>query len=171
MIEAGARRGDRGTFAARIMQDDITGTEPPCGRDEAPGFLANRVARLFIRAVDRDLVPLGLSVAQLAPLLLLAEQGPLLQRDLVRRSSNRQPAMVATLARLERSGLIARGRHDWDGRAVLIALTPAGHDAVRAAGSALAGGSERALAGFAPAERTLAVALLQRMASNRETSR
>ncbi len=55
------------------MRDDITGTEPPCGRDEAPGFLANRVARLFIRAVDRDLAPLGLPVAQLAPLLLLAE--------------------------------------------------------------------------------------------------
>lgn len=141
-------------------------TDARCEREEAPGFLANQVARLFIRGVDRDLAPMGLSVAQLSPLLLLAEQGSLLQRDLVRQSPSGQPAMVATLSRLERAGLIERRQHDRDRRAVLIQLTAAGREAVRAAGSALAAANEKALTGFAPADRKLAIEFLRRMASN-----
>ncbi|MCJ2130445.1 MarR family winged helix-turn-helix transcriptional regulator [Methylobacterium sp. E-045] len=153
------------------MQNGVTRSDYSCTCEDAPGFLANHVARLFIRAVDRDLAPLGLSVAQISPLLLLSAQGPLLQRDLVRQSPNGQPAMVATLSRLERAGLIERQRHEGDGRAALIALTASGHEAVKAASSALASGNETALSGFAPAQRELAVELLKRMASNLERSR
>ncbi|NNM71556.1 MarR family transcriptional regulator [Enterovirga aerilata] len=105
-------------------------------------------------------------MAHLSPLLLLAEQGSLLQRDLVRQSPSGQPAMVATLSRLERAGLIERRQHDRDRRAVLIQLTAAGREAVRAAGSALAAANEKALIGFVPADRKLAIEFLKRMASN-----
>jgi len=148
------------------MRDGATPSGTSCDHAEAPGFLATLVARLFTRTVDRKLGPTGLSVAQLAPLLILAENGPLLQRDLVRRSPNGQPAMVATLARLERAGLIVRRPHEHDGRAALVELTVAGDEAMRSASSALTFGNERAFADFSPDERATAIALLQRMAAN-----
>lgn len=148
------------------MRDGVTRTFQPCEHDEAPGFLANLVARLFARTVDRKLGPAGLSVAQLAPLLILAEQGPLLQRDLVRQSPNGQPAMVATLSRLERAGLVARRPHEDDGRASLVELTVAGREAERSGRSALTFGNEKAFADFSPDERAMAIALLRRMAAN-----
>lgn len=153
------------------MQDGGTSPGASCESAEAPGFLTTLVARLFARTVDRKLGSAGLSMAQLAPLLILAEQGPLLQRDLVRRSPNGQPAMVATLARLERAGLIVRRPHEEDRRAALVELTAAGEDSVHSASSALTFGNEKAFADFSPDERATAIALLRRMAANLDQSR
>ncbi|MGF9566618.1 hypothetical protein AAIH70_24205 [Neorhizobium sp. BT27B] len=67
----------------------------------APGYLANHAARVFNRLVDAALRPYGLSLSLIGPIMLLSWKGPMLQRDLVRSSAIKQPAMVALLDKLE----------------------------------------------------------------------
>ncbi|GLK80084.1 MarR family winged helix-turn-helix transcriptional regulator [Methylopila turkensis] len=132
----------------------------------APGYLANHAARAFNRGVDAALKPHGLTMALIGPLLLLSWKGPLLQRDIVRSSAVRQPAMVAMLDKLETMGLIARAPSLDDRRAALVQLTDAGRDAARIGGEALINGNARGLQGFEPEEVGQLVALLQRLIGN-----
>lgn len=116
------------------------------------GYLINSVTRLLLRAVDHELRPLNITAAQLAPLLALSEQKSMLQRDLVKRLGVTQPAIVVTLAKLERESLIDRHPDERDGRASLISLTPKGQELVQAALPALHASNARALAGFSKSE-------------------
>lgn len=137
------------------------------GKDvEAPGFLADRAARMFLRTLGRLLRSVGTTTAQLPTLLMLERDGPLLQRDLARHSPIGQPAMAAVLSRLEEEDLIVRRKHGSDGRAALVQLTAKGRDAVAQALPAIERANERALAGFSPRERAELVRLLQRMNAN-----
>lgn len=137
-----------------------------CDFHQAPGYLVNAAYRHFTRMVDRDLRPLGVSVAQLYPLFILAQEGPMLQRDLVKRSTVGQPAMVETLARLERAGLIERRRNEEDRRASTIDLTAQGREAVETASASLLLGNEKALSGFSSEERATLLSLLGRLIRN-----
>ncbi|MEA3537018.1 MarR family winged helix-turn-helix transcriptional regulator [Rhizobium sp. CC-YZS058] len=132
----------------------------------APGYLANHAARAFNRGVDAALKPHGLTMALIGPLLLLSWKGPLLQRDIVRWSAVRQPAMVALLDRLEAMGLIAREPSVVDRRASLVDLTKAGREAAGVGRTALLDGNARGLEGFSTEEASLLVALLQRLIAN-----
>lgn len=132
----------------------------------APGYLANHVARAFNRGVDAALKPHGLSMSLIGPLLLLSWKGPLLQRDIVRWSAVRQPAMVALLDRLEGMTLIVRAPSRTDRRASLVDLTDAGREAARIGGEALIDGNTKGLRGFSSEEATQLVALLQRLLIN-----
>ncbi len=136
----------------------------------APGYLANHAARAFNRAVDAALKPHGLTMALIGPLLLLSWKGPLLQRDIVRSSAVKQPAMVALLDKLETLGLITRVPSLDDRRASLVDLTTAGRDAARNGRAALVAGNVRGLAGFSPEEVSQLVALLQRLIGNLDRS-
>jgi MarR family transcriptional regulator, transcriptional regulator for hemolysin len=136
----------------------------------APGYLANHAARVFNRGVDAALKPHGLTMALIGPLLLLSWKGPLLQRDIVRSSAVRQPAMVALLDKLETMGLVARTPSSNDRRASLVELTEAGRDAARIGCEALIDGNARGLEGFSPAEIGQLVALLQRLIGNLDRS-
>ena len=71
----------------------------------SPDYLAKHAARLFNRQVDTALRPHGLTLALIGPILLLSWKGPMLQRDLVRSSAVKQPAMVALLNKLEAMAL------------------------------------------------------------------
>ena len=132
----------------------------------APGYLANHAARAFNRGVDAVLKPHGLTMALIAPLMLLSWKGPLLQRDIVRWSAVRQPAMAALLDKLEAMGLIARAPSSNDRRASLVDLTQKGRDAARVGGKALIDGNNRGLDGFSPEEASQLVALLQKLIGN-----
>lgn len=136
----------------------------------APGYLANHAARAFNRAVDAALKPHGLTMALIGPLLLLSRKGPLLQRDIVRSSAVRQPAMAALLDKLEAMGLVARAASMNDRRASLVELTDAGRRAARIGREALVDGNIRGLEGFAPEEVGQLVALLQRLIGNLDRS-
>ena len=136
----------------------------------APGYLANHAARAFNRGVDAALKPHGLTMALIGPLLLLSWKGPLLQRDIVRSSAVRQPAMVAMLDKLETMGLINRAPSLNDRRASLVELTEAGWDAARIGREALVDGNIHGLKGFSPEELGQLVALLQRMIGNLDQS-
>lgn len=134
----------------------------------APGYLANHAARVFNRLVDQLLRPHGLSLSLIGPLLLLAWRGPMLQRDLVRHSAVKQPAMVALLAKLEATGLIARTQTD-DRRAALVSLTDRGKAMAQIGGEALREANARGLATLSAAEGEQLVTLLQRLITTLET--
>lgn len=136
----------------------------------APGYLANHAARLFNRQVDATLRPHGLTMALIGPLLLLSWKGPLLQRDLVRWSSVKQPAMVALLDKLESMDFVARTVSATDRRAAMVQLTPAGEEAARIGGDALTTANERGLGGFSADEAATLVSLLQRLVVNFEAA-
>ncbi|AKF51355.1 hypothetical protein PsyrH_12875 [Pseudomonas syringae pv. syringae HS191] len=51
----------------------------------------------FMRATEAALRAQGTSLTLFGPLLWLSWRGPMLQRDLVKASAVKQPAMVATL--------------------------------------------------------------------------
>jgi MarR family transcriptional regulator for hemolysin len=137
-----------------------------CARHDAPGLLAIDAARRFTRSMDMALAPLGVSLAQLSPLMLLRREGPMSQRDLVRGSSIGQPAMVAALAKLEGAGFVTRTPDASDRRSAAIALTPLGETVVAKARPLLVGGNEKALMGFSAQETMTLQALMSRMIQN-----
>ena len=120
--------------------------------------------RLFTRTADRSLRPMGVSAAQLPALLSLAEFGPMRQRDLVQRSAVAQPAMVATLTRMEREGLVERLPDHRDARAWSISLSDKGRALLDPVYDVLATGNEMALRGFSDEERQVAIGYLRRIA-------
>lgn len=78
------------------------------------------------RVHDRELAALGVSVAQVQPLLLLSEHGPMRQRELAERLDVEGPTVVRLLDQLEALHLVVRGADPGDHRAKTIRLTDAG---------------------------------------------
>ena len=68
----------------------------------------------------------GLSLTASGALALLTRLGPLRITELAGRLHVSQPSMTELVIRLERSGLVTRGRDHDDARAVLVDLTEAG---------------------------------------------
>ncbi|MCO6004273.1 MarR family transcriptional regulator [Actinoallomurus purpureus] len=102
-----------------------------------PGYLVWRLANRWRVAVDRALAPLGLTHAQYVLLSSLfgMERSGLRpsQRELADRTGL-EPLYISKLARsLEADGLIERARDLADTRAVRLALTDRGREAVRPA--------------------------------------
>jgi MarR family transcriptional regulator, transcriptional regulator for hemolysin len=149
-----------------MMIDDDPDIHP--GAAVAPGYLANHAARVFNRLVDAELRPHGLTLALIGPVLLLSWKGPMRQRDLVRHSAVRQPAMVALLSKLERMGLIERSPTPDDRRGAIVALTAGGRAAAATGGAVLEAANARASEGFAPTEDDQLVRHLRRMIDNLE---
>ncbi len=134
----------------------------------APGYLANHAARVFNRLVDGRLREHGLTLSLIGPLLLLSWKGPMLQRDLVRHSAVKQPAMVALLNKLEAAGMITRLASAADKRVATVDLTDRGRDAAALGRAALLEMNSKAVSGFAAKETALVVDLLGRVIANLE---
>jgi DNA-binding MarR family transcriptional regulator len=139
-------------------------------RSASAGYLTNWAARLYGRAVDRELKPLGLSSAHLPIFFALGGGEALTQKALAEAAAVEQPTMAATLARMERDGLIERRPHPDDRRSSLVSLTPGAlskRDAVRAAIGRV---NEASLALLSSDEREAHLHNLTRIASALETS-
>nr|MDX8321913.1 MarR family transcriptional regulator [Agrobacterium sp. rho-8.1] len=134
----------------------------------APGYLANHAAKVFNRLVDNALRPHGLSMALIGPVLLLSWKGPMLQRDIVRSSAIKQPAMVALLDKLEAMGLIFRTPSESDRRAAMVELTEKGKEAAAIGRDVLIATNREGLEGFSRDEADLMIALFQRLIANFE---
>ncbi|WP_312795784.1 MarR family winged helix-turn-helix transcriptional regulator [Tianweitania sp.] len=134
----------------------------------APGYLANHAARVFNRLIDAALRPDGMSLSLLGPILLLSWKGPMLQRDLVRASAVKQPAMVALLDKLEAMKLIERSSAPNDRRVAMVHLTSEGRAAAVLGGDVLIDTNRRGLKDFSDEEAGLLVGLLQRLITNLE---
>jgi DNA-binding MarR family transcriptional regulator len=94
-------------------------------RDNSLGYRTNLAARLFVRELSRRLDAVGLSIGHMPVFVALGAGEALTQRELARRAVVEQPTMAATLARMERDGLIERNPDPADGRSALVSLTPA----------------------------------------------
>lgn len=134
----------------------------------APSYLAKHAERVFHRAVEAALRSHGTSLTLIGPLLWLAWRGPMLQRDLVKASAIKQPAMVATLDKLEAAGLIERAVVATNKRAALVSITPRGRDTAALGRQVLLDTNARGMNGFTPEEAAVLLALLQRFIKNLE---
>lgn len=136
--------------------------------DSSCGYLTNLLARLFFRALDRKVQPLGLAHGQFPALLTLWNNPGLTQSELARRISIEQPTMANTLNRMERDGLIERRPDPNDRRRTLIFPAPAAlamRDEVMAKAMEV---NAAALAGLSPEEQAQMLAGLRHMIGNLE---
>ncbi len=91
------------------------------------------VAMERVVTLVRGLTPTGdMSLTAAATLRLLDRSGPHRISELAATQSVTQPAMTQLVTRLERDGLAARGGSGADARVVLVDITPAGRDLLRA---------------------------------------
>lgn len=94
-------------------------------RTQSAGYMTNWAARLFARAIDQKLKPLGLSSGYLPVFFALADGTTRTQKQLAAEVGIEQPTMAATLNRMERDGLIEREKDNEDRRITHIHLSPA----------------------------------------------
>lgn len=120
----------------------------------------------LLRRVRAESNPDGLTWSQTAALSRLEKAGQMTTADLARTESVKPQSMGATLAELEREGLVQRRRHPTDGRQILFELTAEGVEARRKRSAAKQKWLLAAMAGLDPEERrTLvsAIALIRRL--------
>jgi DNA-binding MarR family transcriptional regulator len=120
----------------------------------------------LLRRLRAESNPDGLSWSQTVALSRLEKAGPMTTADLARAESVKPQSMGATLAELEREGLVERHPHPTDGRQVLFALTAEGVEARRKRSAAKQKWLLAAMAKLDPDERqTLvsAAALIKRL--------
>ena len=137
-------------------------------RAKSTGYMTNWAARLLARAIDRRLGALGLSSGHLPVIFALGDGGALPQKVLAQAASIEQPTMAATLARMERDGLIERRPDPEDGRSALIRLTPDAITKAQAVMAAVQAVNGEALAGIAADEREAFLKTLATIVANLE---
>lgn len=108
----------------------IMSTPPDMPLDAAVTELTLAIGQL-LRRLRSETNADGLSWSQSTALARLIRGGPMTTADLARAEAVKPQSMGATLAELEREGLVARQPHPTDGRQVLFAPTEAGHEARR----------------------------------------
>ncbi len=115
---------------------------------------------LLLRRLRFEGNPAELSWSQSATLGRLARGGPATTADLARAEGIKPQSMGATMAALEREGLVARAPHPTDGRQALYDLTPLGLETRARQRLVKRTWLAAAMAGLDPAEQaSLAVAL------------
>lgn len=120
----------------------------------------------LLRRLRAESNPDGLTWSQTVALSRLERTGPMTTADLARAESVKPQSMGATLAELEREGLVKRNPHPTDGRQVLFALTAEGVEARRKRSAAKQKWLLAAMANLDPDERqtlVTAAALIKRL--------
>jgi MarR family transcriptional regulator, transcriptional regulator for hemolysin len=130
------------------------------------GYLISLAARSFARLSDARLKPLGIGAGQVPVMVALSNGIANTQRDLARLTKVEQPPMAQMLARMERSGIIARTADPADARSSLIALTDSGQQRIPDAYNFVMDGNQEALRGFSDCERKLFIEFLKRLNAN-----
>ncbi len=132
-------------------------------RDRSAGYMTNWAARLFARAIDRRLKPLGLAPAHMPVMFALGDGRELSQKALAEAAAIEQPTMAATLARMERDGLVLRRPNPADRRAALFSLTPEAREQADAVYTVAFEVNDAALAGLTQEERAAFLGMLARV--------
>lgn len=132
-------------------------------RDTSAGYLVNHMARLFARHLENRIKPHGLALGAFPALLHLWERDGLTQKELVDLLGIEQPTMAATLARMERDGLVTRHKGEADGRVQFVRLTARARALREVAVAEASAVNERALIGLTPQERDLFLELTGRV--------
>ena len=100
----------------------------PLKRTQSAGYMTNWAARLFARAIDQKLRPMGMSSGYLPVFFALADGTARTQKQLALGAGIEQPTMAATLNRMERDGWIEREKDGEDRRITHIRLSAAARD-------------------------------------------
>ncbi|MDE2580066.1 MAG: MarR family transcriptional regulator [Rhodospirillales bacterium] len=133
--------------------------------DPAPALRAYVKLLRAARAIDARVEPLlaaaGLTPTQLGVLEALWHKGPLTQVSLGRKLLSSPGNMTDVIDKLERRGLVCRGRKPGDRRAVQVDLTAAGRDAIAELFPRHAAALAAAMAGLSDAELDTLGALLR----------
>lgn len=132
-------------------------------RNTSAGYLINLMARLFARHLEAGLKPYGLALGAFPALLHLWETDGLTQKELVDLLGIEQPTMAATLARMERDGLITRHRDEGDARVQRIRLTDHARQLRPLAIARAAETNAQLLAALDGAEQQQLITLMQRV--------
>lgn len=135
-------------------------------KTRSAGVLASEIARLYAAALQRTLMPLGLSRAQFVVLGELWLTDGVTQKELASRLSLEQATMANTLARMERDDLVTRKPHPDDGRSQQIWLTGTAKELQAPATRAAIEADSLVAAGLPAAERELFLSMLGRVAAN-----
>jgi DNA-binding MarR family transcriptional regulator len=130
-------------------------------RETSGGYVTNRAARAFIRALDRRL--LNGSAGQMPVFLALIDGNAYTQTELARIAAVEQPTMANTLGRMERDGLIDRTPDPADRRSSLVSLSKLGRKRAAEAMAAALAVNEAAFAPLSDVERKSFFDLLHRV--------
>ena len=130
-------------------------------RETSGGYVTNRAARLFVRALDRRL--LNGSAGQMPVFLALMDGSAYTQTELARIAAVEQPTMANTLGRMERDGLIAREPDPDDRRSSLVSLNKLGRKRAAEAMEAALAVNDAAFAPLTAVERKTFFDLLHRV--------
>ncbi|MFQ6675526.1 MAG: MarR family winged helix-turn-helix transcriptional regulator [Fidelibacterota bacterium] len=99
--------------------------------ENSTGFLVVRTARSMKKALDTQLVELGLTASQHTVLSTLAHSDGLSLSEVGRRVFLDKPAITGLADRLEKDGLVQRKRTSSDRRVIKLYLTPKGRKLLR----------------------------------------
>ncbi|WP_308164742.1 MarR family winged helix-turn-helix transcriptional regulator [Nonomuraea sediminis] len=127
--------------------------------------LIPQLARELRAALEAELASLGITTQQGAVLMraALGERAPAQLASLVGTDT---AGMTRLLDRLEAKGLVTRGRHPEDRRAVVIEVTEEGRALLPRVFPIYGGVANRLLDGFTDEEQAQATDLLKRMLTN-----
>lgn len=95
----------------------------PLKPEESFGYMIHHVGRLLARAMGAEAARHGVQLGAVPVLLALWDADGQTQAELAERVQIEQPTMTATLARMERDGLVTRTVDATDRRARRVRLT------------------------------------------------
>ena len=137
---------------------------PSSSRSELEGLFMGSVSALrreLRKIYDRELAPSGLSLAYAWPLVLIAEQPGMSQRELAERLDIEGPTLVRLLHQLAAMELVTREQNPDDLRANTLHLTPAGRATAKRLRRTMDGLRSRLLAGVSDDDLADALRVLE----------
>ncbi len=140
-------------------------------KQDSLGFLVNRLARLFARALDKRLAGHGVALGPFPLLLLLWEKEGLTQTEIARRLDYEQPTIANTLKRMERDGLVACRPDPKSRKRIQVFLTEKAKDLHRPLTEEASAVNALASANMPEGDLRQFKTLLERLAENLERSR
>jgi DNA-binding MarR family transcriptional regulator len=158
------RAGAQTVNVYNIIDDNDSARQPPRTLARWTGFLLSWVAASGGAHYGRALASLGLKAQHLGVLVLL-EEGPLVQARLSERLGVFKPVMVTLVNELEAMRLVERRAHPRDKRAVEVHLLPAGARRIREAERVSERASDEFFSPLTPRERQTFHDLLAKLAS------
>ena len=94
--------------------------------EEFTPYLMNRIMARYNKGVESSLKEVGVTVAQMRALAVLAEGGPCTINELSVLTVIKQSTLSRTLDAMEKAGLILRSAQEGDNRYRMISLTDEG---------------------------------------------
>ncbi|MAQ85698.1 MAG: MarR family transcriptional regulator [Maritimibacter sp.] len=149
-----------------VVPSPATPSHPAAIHDDLENFtpyLMNRIMARYNRGVESALKEVGVSVAQMRALAVLAESGPRTVNELSVLTVIKQSTLSRTLDTMEAAGLIRREAQNGDSRYRRIVMTDAGKATYRSAWPAMLGMRDTMLSALSSEEKATFNELLLRI--------